>query len=155
MLKRMIAICFLAAAIIGTLSLPALAQKDIDTHRSCAHCGMDRKAFGYSRMLVLYEDGTQTGVCSLQCVITEFAAQRAKKVKALQVADRDTQQLIAAEKAIWVMGGSKRGVMTMQPKWAFTTEAAAKAFIKANGGKIVSWDKAFTAAQEEAKPTKR
>ncbi len=46
-----------------------LAQDDIDAHRSCASCGMDRKAYGYSRMLIQYEDGAMVGTCSLHCAV--------------------------------------------------------------------------------------
>jgi copper chaperone NosL len=125
------------------------AQSDIEDHRSCAHCGMDRKAYGYSRMLVQYGDGAVVGVCSLHCAIVELEANQGRTVKTLLVADRDTRTLIDAEKAIWVMGGKKRGVMTQLPKWAFQTKTDAEDFIKANGGKIVSLEEALTAAREE------
>jgi copper chaperone NosL len=126
-----------------------MAQSDIDDHRECAGCGMDRKAYGYSRMLIQYEDGTEVGVCSLHCAVEELDAHGSRKVKAIFVADRDTRTLIAADKAIWVMGGSKRGVMTKQPKWAFQTRAAAEAFIGSYGGKLVSWEEALAAARQD------
>jgi nitrous oxide reductase accessory protein NosL len=127
----------------------ATAQSDIEDHRSCAYCGMDRKAYGYSRMLIQYEDGTAVGVCSLHCAVSEFDANQGRKVKAILVADRDTRTLIDAEKAVWVIGGKKRGVMTQRPKWAFQSKAAAEAFIKAYGGKLVSWAEALAAARED------
>jgi len=127
----------------------AHAQSDIDQHRDCIHCGMDRKAFGYSRMLVEYEDGTSVGVCSLRCMVTELDANKSRKVKSILVADRNTRTLIDGEKAVWVLGGSKRGVMTMNPKWAFETKSAADVFIKEFGGTIVSWPEALAAARKE------
>ncbi len=126
-------------------------ENDIDRHRSCANCGMDRKAYGFSRMLVQYEDGTVVGTCSLHCAVIELDANPGKTVKALLVADRETRTLLNAEKAIWVMGGKKRGVMTEQPKWAFQSKEGAEAFIKANGGMIVTWAEAFAAAREGTK----
>jgi nitrous oxide reductase accessory protein NosL len=125
------------------------AQSDIEDHRSCAYCGMDRKAYGYSRMLIQYVDGTLIGVCSLHCAVVELDANQGRTVKTFLVADRDTRTLIDAEKAIWVIGGKKRGVMTQQPKWAFQTKSDAEAFIKTNGGKIVSFEEALTATREE------
>lgn len=125
-------------------------QKDIDDHRSCNNCGMDRKAYGFSRMLVQYEDGTVVGTCSLYCAVIELDANPGKAVKALLVADRDSRTLLDAEKAVWVMGGKKRGVMTEQPKWAFQSKEGAEVFIKANNGKIVAWAEALAAAREEA-----
>jgi nitrous oxide reductase accessory protein NosL len=150
MKQRFIALGILAVVLFCIVRTGAFAQSDIEDHRSCAHCGMDRKAYGYSRMLVQYEDGTVVGVCSLHCAVVELGANQSRTVKALFVADRDTRTLIDAEKAIWVMGGRKRGVMTQQPKWAFQSQDGAEAFIKANGGKIVTLAEALAAAREEA-----
>jgi nitrous oxide reductase accessory protein NosL len=149
MKQRFIALGILAVVLFCIARTGAFAQSDIEDHRSCAHCGMDRKAYGFSRMLIQYEDGAVVGVCSLHCVVSELDANPGRTVKTLLVADRDTRTLIDAEKAIWVMGGKKRGVMTQLPKWAFQTKAATEAFIKANGGKIVPWAEALAAAREE------
>lgn len=144
-----IALFFLVTALYGQHSAAVFAQDDIDAHRSCGFCGMDRKAYGYSRMLIEYEDGTAVGVCSLHCAVVELDANKGRKVKALLVADRDSRTLIDAEQAVWVMGGKKPGVMTQRPKWAFGSPAAARAFIEAYGGKVVPWSEALAAAREE------
>lgn len=135
--------------------LAGSAVDDIEEHRSCAFCGMDRKAYGFSRMLIQYDDGTEAGVCSLHCAVTELDANKDRKVKALLVADREDRTLVPAETAIWVIGGSKRGVMTQRPKWAFRTQAAAEHFVKAYGGSIITWNEALAAAREDAVPAKR
>jgi len=132
----------------------AYAQEDISEHRNCAHCGMDRKAYGYSRMLIVYDDGSKVGVCSLHCAVVELDAS-GRKVKSLLVADRDTKSLTEAEMAVWVIGGKKRGVMTQRPKWAFIAKAAAQAFVDSNGGTIVSWADVLAAAREDANLTPR
>jgi len=144
-----------AAAVVLCL-LPFLAgivhsgtANDITERRSCHSCGMDRKAYGYSRMLIIYEDGGQVGVCSLHCAVNELDANKDRKVKNLLVADRESRDLIDPEKAVWVMGGTKRGVMTQQPKWAFAMKPAAEAFIVKYGGTISSWDNALAATREE------
>jgi hypothetical protein len=137
------------------LLLPVLsvaASDDIKTHRECESCGMDRKMYGYSRMLLVFDDGFQVGVCSLHCAVTKCNELKNKKVKNILTADRDTQVLIDAEKAVWVIGGKKRGVMTQRPKWAFSGAAAARAFVVSNGGKIVTWKEALAAASEDAAP---
>jgi nitrous oxide reductase accessory protein NosL len=142
-------LALLVASLFWAAGSSATAPEDVEAHRQCARCGMDRKAFGYSRMLVRYEDGTQVGVCSLHCAMVELVANPDRKVTTLLVADRDTRALLEAEKAVWVIGGRKPGVMTALPKWAFASRAAADAFIKASGGKIVPWDEACRAAREE------
>lgn len=140
----------LVIIIMFTLAgMSVLAQSDIDAHRDCANCGMDRKAYGFSRMLIQFEDGTEVGVCSLHCALIEIDAHQGLKVKALLVADRNTRTLVDAEKAVWVLGGKKNGVMTKHAKWAFSSQDAADKFIASYGGKIVSWDEALAAARED------
>jgi copper chaperone NosL len=147
--RRFVIIALITVVLIGVAELIVQAQDDIDAHRSCASCGMDRKAYGYSRMLIQYEDGAMVGTCSLHCAVVELDANQGRMVKSLLVADRDSRTLIDVTHAIWVMGGGKRGVMTQQPTWAFQSAAGAEAFMKANGGKIVTWDDALAAARQE------
>ena len=138
-----------ATMVMALIALAALAGDDIDAHRDCELCGMDRKAYGFSRMLISYEDGTETGVCSLHCAVIELEAKKDRPVKALLIADRGDRMLTPAESAVWVMGGTKRGVMTQRPKWAFKTKSAAEAFIAEYGGHIVNWAEALAAARED------
>ncbi len=131
------------------------AFDDIDAHRSCDFCGMDRKAYGFSRMLIRFEDGSEIGVCSLHCAVIEIDADRSRRVATLLVADRDTRVLIEAERAIWVAGGTKRGVMTERPSWAFSTRSAAEKFVGEYGGAIVPWPDVLAASREEASKERR
>ena len=148
-------ICLIALALLGIAVAVVMAENDIDEFRSCNHCGMDRKAYGYSRMMVAYENGSRVGVCSLHCAVTEMNGHKGSALKSLLVADRTSHEMIEAEKAFWVMGGGKRGVMTQNPKWAFATKDAAQAFVDSNGGKITNWDAALLAAREDAAPITR
>jgi hypothetical protein len=148
----MLMISSTAVMLLFLCALTAFADSDIDQFRDCKQCGMDRKAYGYSRMLVEYKNGTKTGTCSLHCVATELANGKSGEISSFKVADRDTTKLIDAEKAVWVIGGSKRGVMTMQAKWAFSTKEAARKFIDAYGGKLATWNEALAAAKAENMP---
>lgn len=125
------------------------AQDDLPVHRECGYCGMDRQAYGFSRMLVRYEDGTEAGTCSLRCTLVELDAHPGKAVKAVLAADRDTRELTDAAAATWVVGGRKRGVMTARAKWAFATREGAEAFVKAHGGALATYDEARAAARED------
>ena len=141
---------FMLAGLI--LSFPAgfcLAQDDVVKHSSCKYCGMDRKTFAHSRMFVTYEDGSSMGTCSLHCTAIELALNIDKTPKSIEVGDFKTKKLIDAEKASWVIGGSKPGVMTKRAKWAFESKADADAFIKENGGKPASFDEAIKASYED------
>jgi copper chaperone NosL len=146
------AVCMLVLTLLGFAVAVVIAGNDIDEYRSCNSCGMDRKAYGYSRVLVNYKDGARVAVCSLHCAVTDFDGNKGREVASVMVADRTSRSLIDAEKAIWVIGGRKRGVMTQRAKWAFATKDAAQSFVDSNGGKIADWDAVLLAAREDAAP---
>ncbi|HEX2768630.1 MAG TPA: NosL family protein, partial [Geobacteraceae bacterium] len=50
----------------------AIAADKIENPKPCKQCGMDRVAFSFSRMLILYADGTTAGTCSLNCAAVEM-----------------------------------------------------------------------------------
>jgi copper chaperone NosL len=138
----------LAIMILFTGTL-ALAQQDVDKHTNCKYCGMDRKMFGHSRMLLVYEDGSELGTCSLHCVAVDLALNIDKMPKTVQVADYNTKVLIDAEKAVWVIGGEKPGVMSKRAKWAFEKKADAEAFVKQNKGTLADFETAIKASYED------
>jgi copper chaperone NosL len=137
------AVCYLSMAGM------AFAQEDVKKYPSCKHCGMDRGAFAYSRMLIEYTDGTAVGTCSIRCAAVDLALNKGKTLKAIMVGDYNSKALIDARKAIWVIGGKKTGVMAERAKWAFGQETDAERFIAENGGKIASYDVAMKAAYKD------
>lgn len=137
-------------ATVAVAAEPAAAGgPDVKEAPSCKYCGMDRAKFASTRMLIEYEDGAKVGLCSLRCAAVELANQIDKTPKAILVGDANTRELIDAEKAVWVVGGAKPGVMTKRGKWAFAQKAAAEAFAKENGGAVVGFEEAIKAAYED------
>lgn len=140
-------------AMIGLVMMSSTAfsapMEDVVKAPSCRYCGMDREKFSHSRMVVEYEDGTMVGTCSIRCMAVELANAIDKTPVALRVGDYETKKLLDAEKAIWVVGGSKGGVMSARAKWAFATREGADRYIKANGGTVVSFDEAIKASYED------
>lgn len=67
----------------------------------------------------------------------------------VEVADLNSKKLVDAEKATWVIGGSRKGVMTRTPKWAFAQKDDAVAFVNKNGGKLATYKEALTMAEKE------
>ena len=131
-------------------ALTAFAQgDDVKQFPSCKYCGMDREKFGHSRMIVEYDDGSSVATCSLHCMSMELALTIDKNPKAILVGEYGTKKLIDAEKAQWVIGGSKPGVMTRRAKWAFEKKEAADAFVKENGGSAAAFDEAIRLAYED------
>jgi copper chaperone NosL len=132
-----------ASALIGA------SAGDIQQSPTCKYCGMDREKFSHSRMLVNYEDGSSLGTCSIHCLAVELGLAIDKTPKSILVGDFKTKKLIDAEKAVWVVGGSKPGVMTKRAKWAFENKADANAFIRENGGTISSFDAVIKLSYED------
>ena len=136
-----------AASFFLTAAMP-LAD-DIRKHPECKYCGMDREKFGYSRMLVRYEDGTEMPSCSIHCAGIDLALNPHKGVRIALVGDHDTRVLLDAEKAFWVLGGDKMGVMSIRGKWAFSDRKAAEVFMKKHGGSLATYDEVMKATFED------
>jgi nitrous oxide reductase accessory protein NosL len=123
--------------------------EDVIKHQCCPHCGMDREKFNNSRMLITYSDGFSVGICGIHCAVTALKNNKNRPVASVEVADYSTKKLVNAEKAFWVIGGSRRGVMTAQAKWAFEKKEDAAAFVKKNNGKLITYKEAFDYAEKD------
>jgi nitrous oxide reductase accessory protein NosL len=123
----------------------AFAQDDIKRFPSCFYCGMDRAKFAHSRMHVEYDDGSTLGTCSLRCTAVDMALFIDKAPVTMRVADYKTKKLVDVEKAHWVIGGDKMGVMTKRAKWAFENKKDAEGFISVHGGKPATFEEAIEA----------
>ena len=119
-----------------------------DEH-SCIHCGMMKAKFGHSWVIIEHEDGTVEGVCSVHCAAVDMALHIDQPVKKITVGDYDTKKQIDADRAFWVIGGDKMGVMTARAKWAFETKESADNFMKAHGGRPATFDEVMKAAFED------
>jgi nitrous oxide reductase accessory protein NosL len=139
----------LFVACILTIGGAAFGDDDIQKDPSCKFCGMNRAMFAHSRMVVEYDDGTSLGTCSIHCMAIELALNIDKTPRALLVGDFDSKKLIDAEKAFWVMGGKRPGVMTKRAKWAFENQADAEKFIAENGGTLSTFDEVMKATYED------
>jgi nitrous oxide reductase accessory protein NosL len=134
---------------LALFTLPAAApaaDPDVVKHPTCKYCGMEREKWNFSRVYLEYDDGSTEGTCSIHCASVDLAVNLDKSPKTIWVADYGTKQLIDAEKAVWVIGGKKQGVMTKRAKWAFADAAAAAAFVKENEGGTASLDDVVRAA---------
>ena len=146
-------ICFLAAVLIVIFLVPGMGnsqtREDIHLQKECKYCGMDREKFDFSRMMIDYDEGTSVAVCSIHCAAVDLANNIDKTPKAIKVGDFSTKDLIDAESATWVIGGSKPGVMSKRGKWAFAKKDEAENFIKLNGGTPADFETAMKAAYED------
>jgi copper chaperone NosL len=137
-------VLFSFLALAGVVS----GAEDIEREPNCKYCGMNRGMFAYSRMFVIYDDGSMLGTCSIHCLAVDFALNIDKTPASILVGDFNTKQLIDAERAFWVIGGDKPGVMTKEAKWAFKNKADAEKFIMLKGGTLANFEEAMKAAYE-------
>lgn len=125
-------------------------ENDIAKFPKCPYCGMDRKAFHHSRMLIHYSNEVPDATCSLHCAAVSLALNIDAEPKAIWVADNaskdEPKPLVEAAKASFLIGGSTPGVMTTRAKAAFGSQAAAKAAQDAQGGDLGGFDQALEAA---------
>lgn len=147
-MNRIMVAMFLFATCLFA-SVGQCAEDDVKAIPSCESCGMNRDKFGASRMLVEFSDGSKAGTCSIRCAVELLGEAKGKTVNSVKVADYDSRVLTEADKAFWVIGGDRSGVMTKTPKWAFAREADALSFIQKHGGKMASYAEAKKAAEDE------
>ena len=124
-------------------------MQDIKEHPDCKYCGMKRELFAFSRMLIRYGNHPAVGTCSIHCSSIDLALNTDKMPEAILVGDYNTNRLIDAEKAVWVIGGKKAGIMSIRGKWAFESRKDADGFMKENGGRISFFDEAMQATFED------
>lgn len=155
-MKRIFILCIMVLVLTVAIAIAAAVaasvsgnSADLAAHKSCMYCGMDREKFAHSRMLIEFDDGSVVPTCSLHCAAVGLANNIDKTPRAIKVSDFGSRELIDAEKAVWIIGGSKQGVMTRNAKWAFAVKEKADAFIKDSGGKLASFDEAIKAAYED------
>ncbi len=142
---------FIIAILVWCLCVTGVvfAQEDIQKHPSCKYCGMNRQQFAHGRVYIVYDDDTTIGTCSIHCAAVDLALNIDKTPKAIQVGDYASRMLMDAEKAHWIIGGSKMGVMTKRAKWAFEKKEEVEKFLKDNGGRMATFDEAMKAAYED------
>ena len=129
---------------------PAPEVDDIVKYPACNYCGMDRRRFHHTRMLIHYADDSVDPLCSLRCAVTSLTMHLGKVPKAIWVGDNaaggDPMPLTDAEKATYLVGSSIRGVMTRRSKVAYSTPEAAARAMAASGGETADFDKTLLAA---------
>lgn len=149
MKKSVLCVVVVTLMLFTVCCVSAQSQGDIQENPSCKYCGMDRQKFAHTRMLKTCDDGSQLGTCSIHCLAVDLALNIDKMPKTIEVGDYNTKGLIDAEKAVWVIGGNKPGVMTKRAKWAFGDKSGAEAFVKVEGGTLATFEEALKATYED------
>ncbi|MDD3528681.1 MAG: nitrous oxide reductase accessory protein NosL [Gallionellaceae bacterium] len=132
---------------------PKATENDIEKYPKCPYCGMDRRQFHHSRMLVHYSDDLADGTCSLHCAAISLSLNIDREPKAIYVGDNaaaaEVKPLVEVGKASFLIGSQIKGVMTRRSKVAYGNPEAAKAAQAQHGGEIGDFDKALLAAHTD------
>ncbi|MDY0071657.1 MAG: nitrous oxide reductase accessory protein NosL [Thauera sp.] len=124
--------------------------EDIAKQPKCPYCGMDRKQFHHSRMVVHYADDLADSTCSLHCAAISLSLNIDRDPKALWVGDNAAtdaiKPLVEVDQASFLIGSKQPGVMTTRSKIAYGNADAARAAQAEHGGEIADFNAALLAA---------
>ena len=125
-------------------------ENDIEKFPKCPYCGMDRKMFHHSRMLIQYSDDLPDATCSLHCAAISLSLNIDREPKRIWVGDNaapaDSKPLVDVDQAIFLIGSSIKGVMTKRSKVAYGDVTVAKVTMAEQGGELGKFDAALLAA---------
>jgi nitrous oxide reductase accessory protein NosL len=126
---------------------------DIAKYPKCNYCGMDRKKFHFSRMLIDYVKDLPDPLCSIRCAASSLITKLGRGPKAIWASDNaspaEEKPLILVDKATFLVGSKLPTVMTRRSKAAFSTLDAAEAAQTVNGGELMDFDGALFATYTE------
>jgi nitrous oxide reductase accessory protein NosL len=124
-------------------------KDELKKYPRCSYCGMMRAKFSHSRHLLVYEDDSVDGTCSLHCAAISLSLNVDRGPKAIYAGDAGSDEkikpLVLADKASYVIDASKTGTMTKVSKLAYGDKAKAEAAAKGDA-KLVNFDEALKAA---------
>lgn len=114
----------------------------------CSNCGMMLKKWASTNHQFINSEGNFR-TCSIHCV-ADMSKKSGEEPQKVLVADYlQPNKMFPVEKAVYVIGSSAPGTMTMVSKLAFGSQGEAKKFVAEKGGKIAAFPDAFAAAKEE------
>jgi copper chaperone NosL len=124
-------------------------DNELEKYPRCKYCGMDRKQFHRSRVLVHYQDDSVEGTCSVRCLGVSLIQNLGRDSKALYVADfastLEPRPLTDALQAIYLIGGEFPTAMTRRPKTAFAHRDDAVQARIAKGGELADFEQMLLA----------
>lgn len=133
---------------------------EFEKYPRCPYCGMMRKMYSQTRHLIVYENDTVDGTCSIHCAGISLAMNMDAGPKAIYAGDAgaegEVKPLAEVSAMTYVIDPAKPGTMTAVSKWAYADKAKAEAAAATNPeAKMVGFDEALTMAfLDMAKDTK-
>lgn len=132
---------------------PAPNEADLEKYLVCPYCGMDRRYFHKTRMLIKYGNDVPDPLCAIHCAAISLSLNLTLDPKVIYVADNavdiEPRPLIDAEKATFLVGSDIPGIMTSNSKMAYGSVEAATAAMDRHGGKLMDFQQAIRAAYSD------
>ncbi|MBC7144927.1 MAG: nitrous oxide reductase accessory protein NosL [Thioclava marina] len=124
-------------------------ENEFEKYPRCPYCGMMRQMFSHTRQLIVYEDDTVDGTCSIHCSAISLSINMDRGPKTIYAGDAGSDEKIKplADTATmtFVIDSTKPGTMTGSSKWAYADKAKAEAAASA-GAQLTDFDGALTVA---------
>lgn len=126
-------------------------ENEFEKYPRCPYCGMMRKMYSQTRHLIVYDNDTVDGTCSIHCAAISLALNMDAGPKAIYAGDAgaegEVKPLAEVSAMTYVIDPAKPGTMTGISKWAYADKAKAEAAAAASAdAKLASFDEALTAA---------
>lgn len=128
---------------------------ELSKYPRCRYCGMERAKFSHTRHLLVYDDDSVEGTCSLHCAAISLSLNMDRGPKAIYAGDAGSKApikpLVPVDRAHYVLDPSRTGTMTKKSKFAYASREAAEAAAAGDaaakaGARVVGFDAALTAA---------
>lgn len=138
----------LLSAGAGLMAQQATQTTGTKTVKACPNCGMFLKQWAHTNHQFSNSEG-RFRTCSIHCV-ADTSMKSGEGPERVQVAlHLMPEKMIPAEGAVYVVGSTAPGTMTMVSKLAFSSRVEAERFVSQKGGKIRSFSEAFMIAKAE------
>lgn len=127
-------------------------ENEFDKYPRCPYCGMVRMQFSHSRHLIVYDNDTVDGTCSIHCAAISLSLNMDAGPKVIYAGDAgsdvEVKPLADTAQMTYVIDKSKPGTMTMVSKFAYADAAKAEA-AAGEGATLVGFDDALRLAYAE------
>lgn len=126
-------------------------ENEFEKYARCPYCGMMREQWSHTRHLIVYEDDTVDGTCSLHCAAISLSLNMDRGPKTIYAGDAgaegDVKPLADSATMTYVINAGKMGTMSGVSKWAYADAAKAEAAAaEAEGTQMVGFDDALRLA---------
>lgn len=125
-------------------------ENEFEKYPRCPYCGMVRKAYSFSRHLIVYSDDAVDGTCSIRCAAVSLALNLDRMPKTIYAgdagSDAEIKPLVDVANATYLIDPKIPGTMSPVSKFAYAEKARAEAAAAVNGGTMTDFDGALRAA---------